>query len=80
VLSLILGEKNMAYKNVGNELKPNADEKGLLNPENLVRFGDRSKRTTKSHLTRGAFGQPRHRRVSDEKVNEEQSTENNPVA
>jgi hypothetical protein len=91
MLPLIIGGKNMKYKNIGNALKDGADEKGTKNPENLARFGDRSKRTSKTHLARGAFGNPVHTRpiekveneeketekVANEKVNEEQGTKDN---
>lgn len=49
------------YKNVGRELK---SEREWLSgthsksPENLRRYRDKSQRTSKSNLTKGAFGCP----------------------
>ena len=46
------------YKNTGKELRkePPPTEKGSKDPKNLLRYGDKSKRTTKVNLTKGAFG------------------------
>jgi hypothetical protein len=51
----------MKYKNVGNDLKPVSEwASGTTrqDAENLVRYRDKSKRTSKSNLTKGAFGCP----------------------
>jgi hypothetical protein len=47
------------YKNVGTQLKSNEDGKGSKNPQNLLRYGNQAPRTSKSNLTRGAFGNQR---------------------
>ena len=49
------------YKNVGRELRkePPPTKEGLKDPKNLARYGDKSKRGTKTNLTKGAFGRPR---------------------
>ena len=47
------------YKNTGTELSMDeflADDKGSKNPKNLIRYGDKSKRRSKTNLTKGAFG------------------------
>ena len=59
---LILTEREMKemsqFKNVGRELRtqPLPTKAGLKDPKNLSRHGDKSKRTTKVDLTKGAFG------------------------
>lgn len=47
---------DMKYKNYGKKLTWNATKEGTRDPENLLRYGDKTKRTSKSFLTRGAFG------------------------
>lgn len=46
----------MKYKNVGTKLSLFASDKGSKDPKNLLRYENKSKRTGKSNLTRGAFG------------------------
>ena len=54
-----VGDRMSKYKNVGKELKPKdtlIDSKGTKNPRNLMRYEDKSKRRSKTNLTKGAFG------------------------
>ena len=46
------------YKNVGKDINYNAVKKGEEHPKTLMRYGDKSQRTSKSYLTKGAFGCP----------------------
>ena len=52
----ILKGETMKYKNVGTKLSLFASDKGSKDPKNLLRYENKSKRTGKSNLTRGAFG------------------------
>lgn len=49
------------YKNIGTALSLDPSKKVLNNPDNLARYGNVSKRTSQSNLTRGAFGSPVYR-------------------
>ena len=48
----------MKYKNLGRELRTNPPptKEGLKDPKNLARYENKAERTTKSNLSRGAFG------------------------
>jgi hypothetical protein len=46
----------MKFKNVGKTKSYDPLKSKKKNPECLDRYGDKSKRTTKSNLTKGAFG------------------------
>ena len=44
------------YKNVGKAVNQDSVKAKLQNPEHLARYGNESKRTSKSNLSKGAFG------------------------
>jgi hypothetical protein len=46
----------MKYKNVGIAVSLDSNKAKLKNPEHLARYGNESKRTSKSNLSKGAFG------------------------
>ena len=50
------GGKMSKYKNVGTAIHPNPKRAKLKTPENLARYGNKSKSKGKSNLTKGAFG------------------------
>lgn len=53
------------YKNVGKMLRldPPPTEEGTKDPKNLSRYGDKSKRTGKCNLTKGAFGRSKYQSI-----------------